>query len=136
MKTSATLILLFAACSPKQSVLINTLSLQGTWKLSSINKESINTSEYATGTPELTFNVADKNVTGSSGCNRVTGNFTLEKENTLTFSPLVATRMFCPGGGEQKFLEILQSVTHYQVEGDTLILLSKGKESMKFTAIK
>jgi heat shock protein HslJ len=136
MKTIVLLFLFLNACSPRQSALMSTESLQGTWKLSSINKESVNTIEYTNGTPELTFDVADKKVNGSTGCNRVTGNFTVEKENSITFLPLASTRMFCPSDGEKKFLEVLQSVTHYKVNNDKLILLSDTREVMRFTVIK
>jgi len=134
MKKNILFLLLIIACSPKPAVVNNSGLLQGSWELASINGEAINASDYTNGTPELIFNVVDKKVNGSTGCNRVTGNFTQEKSGSLKFLPLATTRMFCPGQGEPQFLEVLQSTTRYKVENGKLTLLNGKKEVMGFVS--
>lgn len=51
---------------------------------------------------EADLNFADGRVTGTAGCNRLTGPFT-QQRNQLSFGALSATRMACPGPrGEQE----------------------------------
>ena len=45
--------------------------------------------------PSINFNVAEKSVSGSTGCNRFMGGFTLGENNAVSFSPLAATKMMC-----------------------------------------
>ena len=45
--------------------------------------------------PSINFNVAEKSVSGTTGCNRFMGGFTLGENNEVSFSPLAATKMMC-----------------------------------------
>ena len=49
----------------------------------------------APGQPQLRFE-EDGNVTGTDGCNRLAGNWTLENE-VVTFQQMISTMMYCEG---------------------------------------
>ena len=69
-------------------------------------------------------------VAGIGGCNRFGGQYEL-KGDSLTFSPLAATRMACPGEAmktEQAFFDMLGKVKAVKLEGDRLELLGANGE--------
>lgn len=75
---------------------------------------------------QLLFSTPNR-VTGSTGCNRLTGTFELTGTNTIHFSPLATTRMMCPDSQtEARFTKALAAVDTYLVT-DSSLTLSKGK---------
>jgi heat shock protein HslJ len=107
--------------------------LQGRWVLTSMNAETININDYEKGAPELSFSVTDKKVNGFTGCNRLSGGFTLGDNKSLKFLPLVITRMFCSGKDEAQFLKALETITAYRIEADKLLLLREQQDVLVFT---
>ncbi len=76
-------------------------------------------------------------VSGSGGCNRFNGGFTLEGDQ-LRFSKMASTMMACADGMEQegRFLKDLGRVARYRITGDQLELLDdSGATLMLFTAV-
>lgn len=66
----------------------------------------------------------DGRVSGSSGCNRLTGSYTVQ-DDSLRFSGLAGTRMACAPPAmmlEQRFLAALEKVDRYRIEGEMLLL--------------
>lgn len=104
-------------------------NLMGSWTLSAIADEAVKADDFGNGLPELRLNVIEKSVSGSTGCNRLTGSFNLKDDSSLKFLPIATTRMFCPGKGENKFLTSLQQVDGYTLEGDQLVL-TKGETAL------
>ncbi|HKE96581.1 MAG TPA: META domain-containing protein [Povalibacter sp.] len=74
--------------------------------------------------PRLTLQSSDKLVTGSGGCNRMTGPYTLDG-NKLTFGQIAGTMMMCIAGMEQEheFHLALAKVTSWRMNGAALELL-------------
>ena len=74
--------------------------------------------------PHLVFASDALQVSGSGGCNRITGAFTLEGDR-VHLGPLASTRMACVSGmqQEQRFLESLNHVERYRMSGQQLELL-------------
>ncbi|WP_083941577.1 META domain-containing protein [Salinicola socius] len=75
---------------------------------------------------------AQGRVTGSTGCNRLMGSYTLQ-DDTLTFSQLASTRMACPGevaALEQAWLATLSETAHYSIEGQSLVLEDAGDHAL------
>lgn len=63
-------------------------------------------------------------VSGSSGCNRIVGTFTLDGD-TLSIGPLAGTRMACPPPAmelERRVHAALAAVTGYSIDGERLTL--------------
>ena len=74
--------------------------------------------------PTLVLDLEESRVTGSGGCNHLTGTFALS-EDELRFGPLATTRMACPEPAlerEQAFLAALERVTSYELDDRTLAL--------------
>ena len=72
------------------------------------------------GDPHLVFG-ADGRVSGSDGCNRLTGPYTV-KGNGLTFGQLAGTMMACPQTDEtaRRFQSALKGTSHYRVAAGRL----------------
>lgn len=106
--------------------------LEGNWELSFLAQSPRPVSElYQERKPALQFDAARGRVAGSTGCNRFSGGVTLG-DGTIRFAPLALTKMFCPGDGEQRFLEALQQATAYSLEnGSLLTLLRDGQPLMR-----
>jgi heat shock protein HslJ len=68
---------------------------------------------------------ADGRVSGSDGCNRTTGGYTLNGES-LTFGRMAATRMACldTGDAERSFRDALEATMRWRITGDRLELFS------------
>ena len=70
----------------------------------------------------LVLDGEEDRVSGSSGCNRLIGTFTLNGD-ALIFGPLAGTRMACPPPAmelERRFHAALASVTGYSIDGEVL----------------
>jgi heat shock protein HslJ len=72
--------------------------------------------------PWLVLDPQSKRVTGSGGCNRFSGGYE-SGEGTLTFGPLMSTRMACPGmQTETAFLHALEGTRRFRLAGRHLDL--------------
>lgn len=96
------------------------------WYLSELQSQPftfIKNNNYA----YLLFTPGQQNrVTGSTGCNRLTGSYDLKGVNFMKFSPLATTKMACPGNTEAQFIEALGQVNNWSIANEQL-LLSNGK---------
>lgn len=82
----------------------------------------------------LQFSAAGR-VTGSDGCNRITGAYTLEGER-LSFSSMAGTRMACPQlqGRDAAFNSALMRVTAWRIQGGVLELIADGATLLRLHA--
>lgn len=114
---------------------INTLyHLTGSWTLASIKDEVVKESDFGTTLPTLSFHVIERKVSGSTGCNRLSGSFQADADGKFNFLPLATTRMLCAGKGENLFLQALNQVDRYQLEGDKLSLMKDDIVLLSFVA--
>jgi len=88
---------------------------------------------------QLQFASEGSKVTGSTGCNRLTGTYT-RNGDALTFGPAATTRMACAppiGEIENKMLDALRATTTAKITGSELALSDKsGAVVAKFEARK
>ncbi|MGC0364714.1 heat shock protein HslJ [Rhodococcus sp. 27YEA15] len=96
-----------------------------TWTVTSlISPDAISTSiALETAAPQLTI-AADGSVTGTTGCNRMSGQVEVGDTN-VTFSPLATTRMTCPdevADIERQVLAVLDGEVAYTVDANTMTL--------------
>ncbi len=81
---------------------------------------------------EVTAVFKDGQVSGSAGCNRYSGTYTVDPaKGTIQFGPLAATMMMCQPeimDQENEFLNAMQSATGYRVSGGMLTLTYPGGE--------
>jgi len=86
---------------------------------------------------QLQFASEGSKVTGSTGCNRLTGTYT-RNGDALTFGPAATTRMACAppiGEIENKMLDALRATTTAKITGSELALSDKsGAVVAKFSS--
>lgn len=71
---------------------------------------------------------SDGTMTGVGDCNRLTAKYSTSKTRDLRIDNIGSTRRLCPNHElENAFLEMLTSVTHYEMDANIMILLSNGK---------
>lgn len=97
------------------------------WRLVSVLGDSTTLSDGAKPAT-LTFDAASKRVTGSGGCNRISGGYE-RGADSLRFSAMVATRMACAHGMEREaaFLNALGATRTFSIHGDTLSLDNEAR---------
>ncbi|MBK6765523.1 MAG: META domain-containing protein [bacterium] len=106
------------------------------WKLVEFRGEAVVVTEDFAREPYITLGLHNNKLTGSGGCNRFGCKYTLAG-NKITLDQFAATKKACSGvmDLERKFLADLETVSSYDVQGDTMWLLKSGKRVMKFTAV-
>ncbi len=75
-----------------------------------------------------TLTIEQDRASGSSGCNRYTGNVTLGDNSSLQFGPAASTRMACVDDTDRQeaaYFKALSNVTSYHLNQGDLILLDK-----------
>jgi heat shock protein HslJ len=79
-------------------------------------------------------------VSGTTGCNQYFGEVQVNNEaKTISFGPLVTTKMACRGDLNQQeidFLTIMNEVTHFAVDAGRLVLFTEGAETIEFLAVE
>ncbi len=76
----------------------------------------------------LVFSPSEKRYSGTGGCNRIAGTYTIGKDNALKFADGMGTLMECPDiAFEKLFLSTLQTVNRYEFLNNELHL-KNGKD--------
>jgi heat shock protein HslJ/quercetin dioxygenase-like cupin family protein len=78
--------------------------------------------EPAANQPRLEF-VANGRAAGTDGCNRISAPYT-QNGDRITFGPMIATRMACPGGDDiaRRFAAALEGASGWRIAGGRLEL--------------
>ncbi|WP_111893351.1 META domain-containing protein [Acinetobacter sp. MB5] len=92
------------------------------WQLYRIDGQTLSNQE-STHLPYLRFDAANKQVSGSDGCNRIFGSYQIQG-NTLHLSPLASTKMMCIDDMQisDQFHLALAKVESFSIEQQTLKL--------------
>ena len=122
------LIMVLSSCSSKETEKTDIYRLHDIWALESIDGEKINPAALE-NLPVLEIYVEEERVHGNTGCNILDGKIEI-KENKIKFSGLAATKMFCPGTVELKFLSALGNIDNYKIEKMKLHLFTGEEEKM------
>jgi heat shock protein HslJ/pimeloyl-ACP methyl ester carboxylesterase len=96
--------------------------LHGNWEVFEISGIGFN-DIYSLRKPVINLDTATKKFNGTTSCNSFTGNFTLDNNKIHFPESFAMTKMFCEGGGEKIFLEALNKVDGYKVDGTTVYFL-------------
>lgn len=98
------------------------------WTLVNMNGNPVQVS-HTDKDAHLVFHTDTKTISGSGGCNRLTGAYLLSK-SSLKFPSTASTRMACIDMAfEQAFLDWLKKVDAYEYSG-TELTLKEGKKSI------
>ncbi|MBK5721725.1 META domain-containing protein [Dysgonomonas sp. Marseille-P4677] len=119
--------------APKKTAgvtVVNAETLAGVWNLTLIDGGDV-AKLFTNGTPTIEFST-DGKVFGNGGCNTYRSSYTQE-ENTITFGPLMSTKMACPSlEGENLFTSLLSGPLQAGLNGDKLTFLKDGKIVLEF----
>ena len=70
----------------------------------------------------------DGRFSGVGACNRMMGDYSVTEKRAISFGELAGTRMMCPNINlETQLIKIISQATHYEIDGDMLLLLSSGE---------
>jgi heat shock protein HslJ len=86
--------------------------------------------------PSIALNPGDHRVSGSGGCNHITGTYQLDRQS-LRFSQMASTMMACASGMDQErsYLQALEMVRTWKIKGQHLELYGEdGKLIARFEA--
>jgi len=105
----------------------NEPSIEGRWNIIELNGEKIILSKAGKELPFLEFDLEEKKLSGSTGCNRISGKFSYTA-SSIDFEPLAATKMACDRAYyEIPLLQILRGNLSYLLESDLLSIFKEGK---------
>ena len=115
-------ILIVSCSSSKMAARANRPLYEKTWVLSYINGKKVEPGESGK-TPQLQFSKADGKLTGNTGCNNLTGTFSISGDGAMKFGALATTRMACLGPNlENVFTAVINRTNKFAVS-NTLLLL-------------
>ncbi|KAF2516252.1 META domain-containing protein [Flavobacterium salilacus subsp. salilacus] len=127
-------ITLLAACGGAKSISKSALT-ETSWQLKSLN-DDVMLSGFNREIPYINF-TEDNRISGNTGCNNFSGAYSnLTDEGTISFSKMVATKMYCDGVPESEFLNALNQVNGIKKNKEQLIFLDNDKPVMVFVAKK
>ena len=104
-----------------------------TWNLRRLGNQEKKASE-GERTPYIFLDPNGNQVSGSGGCNRLSGTYHLDKQ-TIRFGPTALTMMACPKGmdREKDFMEALGLTRSWKIRGDQLEFYDEeGKLLVRF----
>ena len=107
--------------------------LAGTeWQLIQLGGKAVKPEE---GKFTVTLLAEENRFAGVGACNRLMGKYETTDKGALRIGPIASTMMACPGMDEEDaFTKMLESVTHYDMDGPMLLLLSDGELRAVFQA--
>jgi heat shock protein HslJ len=126
-----------SACSIKlkptaKEVVVEMPDINGFWQLLYINGTKVTKEQSGKEIPTLAFKTADNSLTGTTGCNRITGKIRVTPY-LVDFENLAATRMFCENAKfETPLLQLLRGSLSYSLENEELIFTKEGKQVLVF----
>lgn len=127
-------VLLFTGCCKCRSYQKQTRRpLVGTeWRLVQLEGRPVDKEQEESYT--LVFSETG-DVSGMGACNRLMGSYKTDESRALKIGPLGSTRMLCRDDAlEQRYFRMLDGVTHYDMDGPMLMLLSDGSLVAVFQA--
>jgi heat shock protein HslJ len=115
---------LVAAIAP---ALAGEATIDGAWRLVRVQGQAVDNGG--------TLLVKDGHISGSTGCNRFRASFTTADAKTIKVDPVAATKMYCQDRAmvERAYLAALETVTVFEVQGDTLVMdYQPGDKMLEF----
>lgn len=111
--------------------------LQDIWVLTDFQGVAIKTPGNGRELPRLEISLTEGRVTGTTGCNQLSGNVKADSRQ-ISFGPMITTKRACVGDGaelENKFLSEFNLPFTYQLANLKLTLLRAGKPVMTFKKV-
>jgi len=125
----------FLACESTKNVI--TESIEGNWELVNFPSGGKEFAElFGQRKPELQFDESNKKVSGTSGCNHISGGYTRDGKMIQFAGNMIMTKMACPGYDETIFMDALRKVNRFEIQNDQLTLMQNDMVLMTFAKKK
>ena len=99
--------------------------LNGAWELNYISGPRIAFDGlYPDKKPQITFNLTANELGGNTSCNGFSSKITIDGNKITIAEPFAKTMIFCEGGGETTFLNMLKKINKYAVTDGNLNILT------------
>ena len=110
-------------------------TLNGTWELNYISGPRIAFNAlYPNTKPQIKFNLTSNEIGGNTSCNGFSSKIITDGTKISIAEPFAKTMIFCEGGGETTFLNMLKKVNKYAVsDSNTLAFIMGDVAVMRFT---
>lgn len=94
------------------------------WKLKTLGGKEVTMKKNQEREIFFTLKTEENRVTGFAGCNSLSGEFTLEEGNKISFKNVAVTMKMCPDVdvNESDFLEVFELADNYTIKDDVLTL--------------
>ncbi|MEB0260690.1 MULTISPECIES: META domain-containing protein [unclassified Mucilaginibacter] len=120
-----------SSCSTVKNTKTTDNLSSATWELEYISGTRIAFEGlYPNKKPQITFNTTTNEVNGTSSCNGYMAKYTSNGKTISFGEPGPTTMMFCEGGGEQRFLQMIKKVDNYSIDNDGKLNLNIGEVPM------
>ena len=121
----------FNSCTSIKSSKSTTDLYDVTWELEYISGSRIAFEGlYPEKKPQIVFNENTKEVLGNSSCNGYGSKYTLADKSIIFGESNPTTMMYCDGGGEQVFLQMIKKINNYSIDKDNKLNLMIGQVPM------
>jgi heat shock protein HslJ len=128
---AVSIVTIFDSCSPKLGPDANWGNRR--WILTELKSVPVQRS----GTRRdayIEFDPAQRRFTGNGGCNRISGNYSIEKKNGIKLGEVASTKMSCEDiAFENAFLEAMKEVTKFEMQHDILTFRAGDRIIMRFS---
>lgn len=117
-----------------KGVMVESAELNGEWQLNYISGLRIAFDGlYPDKKPIIKFNLPENEIGGNTTCNGFSSKIILKGNEISIAEPFAKTMIFCEGGGETTFLNMLKKVNKYAVTNEnTLTFLTGDVAVMRF----
>ncbi|MDB5203864.1 MAG: hypothetical protein JWQ27_3273 [Ferruginibacter sp.] len=127
---TTSLLFLFSCHETKQLQGREDELLQSKWMVSEIDGELIAPSNDA---KQANLLLANGRFSGSTGCNSMSGTYTLSGDHDIKFGAAMMTRMACAGPNtEAKFMAAFNRINKWEISGDILMLFENKTKLLTF----
>ena len=127
--------LVLISCNAVNTAYSQKAALQGAWELNYISGPRIAFSGlYPNDVPTITFDLKQSRVSGKNSCNSYSGALNADGNKISFKGPMALTKMFCPGEGENVYMNTLEKIDSYSIseDGKTLNFLMGDIAIMRF----
>ena len=126
--------LVLGACASKKAAdRAVAQQLQGTWELTLFTPGGKGFAEvFGQRRPELVFHTTENRVSGNTGCNHMTGTYSINGQRFQFGADMAITKMACQGYDESSFLQAMTSINRFQINNNQLNLLNDSTLIMSF----
>ena len=109
--------------------------LGGNWELTYVSGPKIAFEGlYPQKKPNVMFNFANGIIQGNTGCNGFSSKFKLDG-NKIKIEDGLQTMMYCEGGGEEAFKNMMRKTNSYKIENGSLVFYYNQVPVMRFKKI-